>query len=46
MVSQADDLRDEALRKIGRNIVNLQKMGRAASKRDSGGADAGGKDAA
>jgi hypothetical protein len=29
MVSQADDLRNEALRKIGRNIVNLQKMERA-----------------
>ena len=29
MVSQADDLRDEALRKIGRNIVSLQKMERA-----------------
>jgi hypothetical protein len=29
MVSQADDLRDETLRKIGRNIVNLQKMERA-----------------
>jgi hypothetical protein len=29
MVSQADNLRDEALRKIGRNIVNLQKMERA-----------------
>ena len=28
-VSQADDLRNEALRKIGRNIVNLQKMERA-----------------
>lgn len=29
IVSQADELRDEALRKIGRNIVNLQKMERA-----------------
>lgn len=29
VVSQADDLRNEALRKIGRNIVNLQKMERA-----------------
>jgi len=29
IVSQADDLRNEALRKIGRNIVNLQKMERA-----------------
>lgn len=28
-VPQADDLRDEALRKVGRNIVNLQKMERA-----------------
>jgi hypothetical protein len=28
-VSRADDLRDEALRKVGRNIVNLQKMERA-----------------
>ncbi|MGB7923540.1 MAG: hypothetical protein WCF57_09880 [Pyrinomonadaceae bacterium] len=29
IVSQGGDLRDEALRKIGRNIVNLQKMERA-----------------
>lgn len=29
IVSQADNLRNEALRKIGRNIVNLQKMERA-----------------
>jgi hypothetical protein len=29
IVSQGDDLRDEALRKIGRNIVNLQKLERA-----------------
>lgn len=29
IVSEADDLRNEALRKIGRNIVNLQKMERA-----------------
>jgi hypothetical protein len=29
IVSQADDLRNEALRRIGRNIVNLQKMERA-----------------
>jgi hypothetical protein len=29
IVSQADDLRNEVLRKIGRNIVNLQKMERA-----------------
>jgi hypothetical protein len=29
IVPQADDLRNEALRKIGRNIVNLQKMERA-----------------
>ena len=29
IVSQADDLRNEALRKIGRNIVNLQRMERA-----------------
>ncbi|HEX8633969.1 MAG TPA: hypothetical protein VF703_07430 [Pyrinomonadaceae bacterium] len=29
VVSQADDLRNEALRKIGRNVVNLQKMERA-----------------
>jgi hypothetical protein len=29
IVSQADDLRNEALRKIGRNVVNLQKMERA-----------------
>ena len=29
IVSQADDLPNEALRKIGRNIVNLQKMERA-----------------
>lgn len=28
-VSRADNLRDEALRKVGRNIVNLQKMERA-----------------
>lgn len=28
-VSQVSDLRNEALRKIGRNIVNLQKMERA-----------------
>lgn len=28
IVSQADDLRNEALRKIGRNIVNLQRMER------------------
>ena len=27
-VSQADDLRNEALRKIGRNMVNLQRMER------------------
>src|SRR5215218_602027 len=27
--SQLDDIRNEALRKIGRNIVNLQKMERA-----------------
>jgi hypothetical protein len=26
--SQADDLRNEALRKIGRNLVNLQRMER------------------
>lgn len=26
VVSQADDLRNEALRKIGRNLVNLQRM--------------------
>ena len=26
IVSQADDLRNEALRKIGRNLVNLQRM--------------------
>ncbi|HEU4593823.1 MAG TPA: hypothetical protein VFS10_01555, partial [Pyrinomonadaceae bacterium] len=29
IVPQPDDLRNEALRKIGRNIVNLQKMERA-----------------
>lgn len=28
-VPRADDLRDEALRKVGRNVVNLQKMERA-----------------
>jgi hypothetical protein len=28
IVSQADDLRNEALRKIGRNLVNLQRMER------------------
>jgi hypothetical protein len=28
-VPRADNLRDEALRKVGRNIVNLQKMERA-----------------
>ena len=28
-ISRADDLRDEAIRKVGRNVVNLQKMERA-----------------